>query len=87
MSTLGEAAAARSYWTGETWRQWQAKGFFVAEDSSGLGSMIGDEDYYVTAFLTEAYIRQNWSRAFEILDFIPGYISNLQDLVVMRKPA
>jgi SAM-dependent methyltransferase len=87
MSTLGESAAARSYWSREMWQQWQATGFVVAEDGSGLGSIIGDHDYYVTTFLTEAYIRQNWSRAFEILDFTPGYISNLQDLVVMRKPA
>lgn len=87
MSTLGEAAAARSGWTHEMWQQWHATGCLVSGDSSGIGSVIGDEDYYVTAFLTEAYIRQNWSRAFEIIDFIPGYISSLQDLVVMRKPA
>lgn len=86
MSTLGDSAAARSYWNAETWSKWQKDGVLVASDSSAVGAIIGDDDYYVTAFLTESFIRQNWSRNFEILDFIPAYITNLQDLVVMRKP-
>lgn len=86
MSTLGDSAAARSHWDAATWSQWQKDGLLVASDSSGVGSIIGDEHYYATVFLTEKYIRQNWTRDFEILDFIPAYITNLQDLVVMQKP-
>lgn len=85
MSTLGEPAAARSYWDADLWGRWQKDGLLVAGDSSAIGSIIGDEDYYVTTFLTEKYIRKNWARNFEILDFIPAYITNLQDLIVMRK--
>ena len=86
MSTLGNSAAARAWWTREMWDRWQAQGLMVMRGSSDLGELIGDEDYYVTTYLTEDYIRRSWKRTFEILDFIPAYISNHQDLVVMRKP-
>jgi 2-polyprenyl-3-methyl-5-hydroxy-6-metoxy-1,4-benzoquinol methylase len=86
MSTMGEATIARSSWDEEMWNRWQETGFFAFANKSDLDSYIGDEDYYVNAFISEAYIRRSWSRAFEILDFIPAYIGNHQDLVVMRKP-
>jgi SAM-dependent methyltransferase len=86
LSTLGEMAAARSSLPAAIWRQWQATGFLRSQDTSGVGAFIGDQDYYVAAFLTEAYIRQHWSPPFQIVDFIPSYISNHQDLVVLRKP-
>ena len=87
LSTLGKSAAARSYWMAENWHRWQRSGFAVNANDSNVPSVTPEDDYYVTAFLTESYIRKNWSSVFEILDFIPSYISNHQDLVVMRKPA
>jgi hypothetical protein len=33
----------------------------------------------------DEYIRHRWSEYFEVLDVIPGYIGNVQDLVVLRK--
>lgn len=85
MSTCGEASAARSYWNRAHWSRWQKTGFQVGENSPNAEPIIADEDYYVTTFLTEEYIRRNWSRTFEIVDILPAYISNHQDLVVMRK--
>lgn len=85
MSTSGAASAARSYWTGVEWDRWQANGLLINEDSPNAKPEISSDSYYVTTFLTESYIRKNWSRLFEIIGFIPAYISNHQDLVVMRK--
>ena len=85
VSTCGEASAARSDWGREHWRHWKKTGMQVGETSPNAEPIIGDEDYYVTTFLTEDYIRRNWSRTFEIIDFVPAYISNHQDLVIMRK--
>lgn len=41
-------------------------------------------DVYRMTYHTEAFIRREWSKYFEIVDFLPGYLSNNQDLVVMR---
>ncbi len=86
MSTMGAATACRSAWDEELWNQWQETGFLTRANNVDLEGCIENEDYYVNAYITEDYIRQNWSRTFEILDFIPVYIGNHQDLVVMRKP-
>jgi SAM-dependent methyltransferase len=86
MSTLGESSVCCGKWTTKMWTEWQQSGVFITEDNSGLGAYIGDDEFYVTTYITEDFIRRNWSRTFEILDFIPGYIGNYQDLVVMRKP-
>ena len=85
MSTLGESTVARSAWTEALWDKWHKTGFLAGGSSSDLDEFIKDEDYYVNTYLTEKYIRQNWSRFFQIVDFIPAYIGNHQDLVIMRK--
>ena len=43
-----------------------------------------DESYGVT-YHSEEYIRQEWSKNFDVLDIQKGAIDNLQDLVVLRK--
>lgn len=50
-----------------------------------LKGYIDDEDYYRSTFHTHDYIRSEWSKYFDIITIIPGYIGNNQDLVVMRK--
>jgi SAM-dependent methyltransferase len=42
-------------------------------------------DWYQMAYHTEEYVRRNYSRYFEILDYIPRGIANYQDLVIVRK--
>jgi SAM-dependent methyltransferase len=84
MCTQGESTVARSGWTERLWNNWQKTGFLAGGTKSDLGE-LGDEEYYVNTYMTEDYIRRNWSRFFEIVDFIPAYIGNHQDLAVMRK--
>ena len=85
MSTMGEATVGRCPWTEEMWNLWKTTGFLAGANRTDLEGYIEDEDYYVNAYMTEEYIRKNWSRTFDIVDFIPAYIGNHQDLVVMRK--
>jgi hypothetical protein len=40
--------------------------------------------YYSNVFHTESYIRQVWSRYFEVVAFLPGAV-DYQDLVVLRR--
>ena len=86
MSTLGEASLARVRWDIAQWDQWRESGFFAGSNSADLTQFIEEKDYYVNAYITPDYIRKNWSGFFEIIDIIPAYIGNHQDLVVMRKP-
>ena len=44
-----------------------------------------DLDYYVNVVHTHDYIADRWSKHFDILEIVPAYIGNMQDLVVMRR--
>ena len=48
---------------------------------------IAPEGYYRGTFQTREYTLREWSKYFEILDYIERGTSNHQDLVVMRRPA
>jgi SAM-dependent methyltransferase len=59
----------------------------AAEKLWNIGSnLIGiDEDYGVNYF-TEPYIRQHWNNDdFEVRQYVPGIIDQLQDLVVLKR--
>jgi len=45
---------------------------------------VAPEEYYRSVFQTREYTLREWSRFFEILDYKERWISNFQDLVVMR---
>lgn len=52
-----------------------------------LAGQIGDAEYYRATYHTHEYIRAVWREHFEILDIIPQFSNNMQDLVVMRRRA
>jgi len=86
MSVLGEATACRSSWDFSLWQEWQRKGILSAGDNDDLRGYIEDDEYYCNTYVTPDYVRQSWSRFFKIVEIIPAYIGNQQDLVIMRKP-
>ena len=86
MSVLGEATACRSSWDSSLWQEWNEKGIFVSASNDDLRGYIEDDEYYCNTYLTPDYIRRSWSRFFKIVEIIPAYIGNQQDLVIMRKP-
>lgn len=61
------------------------KGFLDIGKNPDMDKVMKGEDYYRNIIHTREYIMENWSKYFKILDIIPGYIGNHQDLVVMRK--
>lgn len=42
-------------------------------------------EWYQTAFHTEAYVRECFSRYFRVLDYLPRGVSNYQDLVLLQR--
>lgn len=60
-------------------------GFMVLGQNRGLDGMISESDYYTDTIITHDYVRDRWSKHFEILELIPSFIGNMQDLVVMQK--
>ena len=62
----------------------QAKGFHITSSNGQLDAVIEDKDYYVNVGHSHDYIRSQWSKYFEIVDFIPGFIGT-HDVVVMRR--
>lgn len=85
MSVLGEATACRSSWSASLWEEWQRKGIFSAGNDD-LRGYIEDDEYYCNTYVTSDYVQRSWSRFFKIVEIIPAYIGNQQDLVIMRKP-
>lgn len=61
------------------------KGLLDAGPDPNLDSVLKGNDYYRYTIHTRKYVMENWSKYFEILDIIPGYIGNHHDLVIMRK--
>lgn len=86
LTTSGE----RSWWgrgfPSALFTEWRVAraGFFEGGRNSNLDA-IGVGDYYRNVFIAPEYIASNWSRAFEIIAFIPGGIGNLQDLTILRR--
>jgi len=63
----------------------RSDGFLDMGATDHLKGFVKDEGYYRTAYHSTDYIMKHWSKFFEILRILPGYIGNNQDLVIMRK--
>jgi SAM-dependent methyltransferase len=85
MTTHGTTAAYRSALSPEALAAWQAAGFLDRGRDAALDSVLADHEYYRTVFHTPAYVRSRWSQYFDVVELLPGFIGNNQDLVVLRK--
>jgi SAM-dependent methyltransferase len=85
MSVLGETTACQMTLTAELWENWHRKGIFSLSNIDLVG-YIEDDEYYCNTYMTQDYIRRTWSNHFRVLDIIPAYIGNQQDLVILHKP-
>lgn len=59
-------------------------GFLDAGTNPDLKEILPDE-YYRNTFHTAKYLREHWGKLFKIMEIVPGYIGNQQDLIVLRK--
>jgi SAM-dependent methyltransferase len=85
MTVHGDATIGRSNLPAPFFNELRDKGFLDIGRNPNLDGAITDEDYYRNTYHTHEYIRDRWSKHFEVIDIIPGYIGNHQDLVIMRK--
>ena len=60
-----------------------SKGFVYID--SGYGESVALPGFYQTAFHSAAYIREHWSRYFDVIDILPPGASGHQDTVLLRK--
>lgn len=57
-------------------------GLFVASDNDQLDGAVEHAREYVNVFHSSRYVRERWSRAFEVRQIVPGYIFT-HDLVIL----
>jgi SAM-dependent methyltransferase len=63
---------------------WQAAGIYDLPNPA-LNGVIDEAGYYRNTFHTTEYIARTWTSYFELLEIVPGYIGNNQDLVVLTR--
>jgi ubiquinone/menaquinone biosynthesis C-methylase UbiE len=62
----------------------RSDGFCDTGVESMLKGVTADDEYYRNIYHTHGYIRETWSRDFEILDILPGFVANMQDMVFLK---
>jgi 2-polyprenyl-3-methyl-5-hydroxy-6-metoxy-1,4-benzoquinol methylase len=85
MSVHGDTAWCHSRADYYTYLKLEQDGYLDIGHDSILDEVINQKDYYRAVWHTHAYIREKWSKYFKIIEILPGYINNHQDLVVMQK--
>ena len=88
LTTFGEVAWWGRKFPSDRFVEWRLVrgGFYEGGRNENLAA-LGIGDYYRNVFVSADYILNTWSRFFEIIDFIPAGIGNLQDLTILRKQA
>lgn len=85
MSVHGDTAACFSPPDIAKYNILEKEGFLDIGHDSSLDEVINLKNYYRGVYHKNFYIREKWSEYFKIIEIIPGYINNYQDLVVMQK--
>jgi SAM-dependent methyltransferase len=83
LTVMGDAAVCRSALPIELFTALCAQGYLDAGNNADLDDVLADRNYYRNVFHTRDYIDAKWSRFFEIVQVVPGYVGNHQDLVVL----
>jgi len=88
LTTMGETAFWRGRLPWNLFAPWRVEhaGFFDTGANPDLDALKIEADYYRNVFISHEYIFRNWTPYFDILDILPGAITNHQDLVILQKP-
>ena len=84
ISVQGPAQMGLGHMPTPTVRELEEKGFLAQGRNVQLDEVMGNNDHYINAIQSRAYIRERWSQYFTIVDIVDAIAAN-QDLVVMRK--
>ena len=63
--------------------RWRKNGFLDAGVNFDLDEILEYATDYRNTFHTRKYVLDKWSRFFDIVTIMPGYVGNHQDLVIM----
>jgi len=89
MTTHGETAIDFSRLAPDAYRQTRERvareGLVVSGTNTQLDGHADHAGEYVNVYHDADYVRRTWSRHFDVLHILPGYILH-HDLVVMRRP-
>lgn len=85
MSIHGGVAASMSHMAPNSLRQLRQSGILDGGVSDLPGVRLAEAGYYRSTYHTPDYIRNRWSKFFEVIDILPGHIGVQQDLVVLRR--
>jgi len=86
MSCHGRTSVGYGRMALKPFREWSRQGFLDCGACELAGVRLSESDYYRSTYHSERYVRRHWSKYFEIVEYLPAFIGNLQDLVVMRRP-
>ena len=87
LTVQGAAALCRTSIRTETLIRLRQRGALDVDVSVAAEDLSSEPARYIDCFLLDEYIRHRWANHFDVLDVLPGYIGNVQDLVVLRKKA
>jgi len=87
LTTHGGPAVARAGLPANMLRRWLDAGFLDAGMNPDLATSIDEPAFYRNSFHSADYIRVNWTRYFEVVEQIEGFVGNHHDLVVLRRRA
>lgn len=85
LSVHGGATIARSNLPLELFSHWLTLGYLDGGMNPDLIGAIERPEFYRNAFHSEKYIRERWSKHFDVVDYIPAFIGNHHDLVVLQR--
>lgn len=71
-------------WAEEVLRE---RGFVDTGVEATLQGVTTDDEYYRNVYHTPGYIRERWGQDFEVLEILPAFVANMQDLVLLRPRA
>jgi len=62
----------------------KTQGFCDTGVEDTLKGVTSDDSYYRNVYHTHDYIRERWSQWFEVLAVLPAFVSNMQDMILLR---
>ncbi|HTT96502.1 MAG TPA: class I SAM-dependent methyltransferase [Rhizomicrobium sp.] len=84
VSVCGTTSLANAENEGPVAEILKSHGFCDTGAEATLKGVTADDTYYRNVYHTHDYIRRNWSRDFDVLDILPGFVGNMQDMVLLR---
>jgi SAM-dependent methyltransferase len=85
LTAHGGPAIARAGLPANLLRRWLDTGFLDAGMNPDLATSIDEPSFYRNSFHSADYVRRNWTRYFDIVEHVQGFVGNHHDLVVLRR--